>query len=146
MQMSRQMTRIANGLDFLDISLKREFKEVGQNSNTSTVPKCYGCQGYRDMKLECLTYLKSIGKSKTLVATLSVTEPKADLEDSDQEGIVSIFTTTIDSSKEFEEDLIESKFEETDEKDVIHTIYSKLYKNFEKHEKLYRLATRKLSE
>ena len=140
------MTRIANGLDFLNISLKREFKEVGQNSNTSTGPKCYGCQGYRDMKLECLTYLKSIGKSKTLVATLSVTEPKADLEDSDQEGIVSIFTTTIDSSKEFEEDLIESKFEEIDEKDAIHTIYSKFYKNFEKHEKLYRLATRKLSE
>ena len=39
-----------------------------------------------------------------------------------------------------------SKFEEMAEKDDIHTAYSKLYKNSEKHEKLYRLATRKLNE
>ena len=45
-----------------------------------------------------------------------------------------------------EEDLIDSKFEEVDEKDDIHIAYSKLYKNAEKHEKLYKLATRKLSE
>ena len=146
MQMSRQMTRITNSLDFLNISLKREFKEVGQNSNTPNSPKCYGCQGYRHMKLECPTYLKPIGKSKTLAATLSDTEPEAYSKDSDQEGIVSIFTATIDSSKESEEDLIKSKFEEMDEKDAIHTIYSKVYKNSEKHEKLCRLATRKLSE
>ena len=41
---------------------------------------------------------------------------------------------------------MESKFEEMDEKDDIHTAFSKLYKNSEKHEKLYRLATRKLNE
>ena len=45
-----------------------------------------------------------------------------------------------------EEELMESRFEEMDEKVDIHTAYSKLYKNSEKHEKLYRLATRKLSE
>ena len=45
-----------------------------------------------------------------------------------------------------EEELLESKFEEMDEKDDIHTAYSKLYKNSEKYEKLYRLGTRKLSE
>ena len=33
-----------------------------------------------------------------------------------------------------------------DEQDDIHTTYAKLYKVFEKHEKLYRLATKKLSE
>ena len=33
-----------------------------------------------------------------------------------------------------------------DEQDDIHTAYAKLYKVFEKHEKLYRLATKKLSE
>ena len=104
------------------------------------------------MKQEFPTYLKSIGKSKALAATLSDTEPEADLEDSDQEGIVSAFTAIIDSSKEVEElvdeeeDLMEYKFEEMDEKDKIHTTYAKLYNNFEKHEKLYRLATRKLSE
>ena len=39
-----------------------------------------------------------------------------------------------------------SKFEKMDEEDDIHTTYAKLYKVFEKHEKLYRLATKKLSE
>ena len=41
---------------------------------------------------------------------------------------------------------MDSKFEKMDEQDDIHTAYSKLYKVFEKHVKLYRLATRKLSE
>ena len=104
------------------------------------------------MKQECLTYLKSVGKIKALAITLSDTELEVDLEDSNQEGIVSAFTATIDSSKESEElddeeeDLMESKFEEMDEKDDIHTTYSKFYKNSEKHQKLYKLATRKLSE
>ena len=82
------------------------------------------------MKQECLTYLKSVGKIKALAITLSDTELEVDLEDSNQEGIVSAFTATIDSSKESEElddeeeDLMESKFEEMDEKDDIHTVYS----------------------
>ena len=54
--------------------VKREFKEVGQSSNTSASKKCYRCQGYGHMKQECLTYLKSIGKSKALATTLSDTE------------------------------------------------------------------------
>ena len=33
-----------------------------------------------------------------------------------------------------------------DDQDDIHTAYEKLYKVFEKHEKLYRLATKKLSD
>ena len=41
---------------------------------------------------------------------------------------------------------MESKFEKMDKQENIHTAYSKLYKVFEKHEKFYRLATRKLSE
>ena len=45
-----------------------------------------------------------------------------------------------------EEDLVESKFENIDEQDEIHIAYAKLYKVLEKHEKLYRLATKKLSE
>ena len=42
------------------------------------------------------------------------------------------------------EDLVDSKFEKMDDQDDIHTTYRKLYKLFEKHEKLYRLATKKL--
>ena len=41
---------------------------------------------------------------------------------------------------------MESKFEKMDEHDDIHIAYAKLYKVSEKHEKLYRLATKQLSE
>ena len=43
-----------------------------------------------------------------------------------------------------EEELVESKFEKMDEQDDIHTAFAKLYKVLEKHEKLYRLTTKKL--
>ena len=104
------------------------------------------------MKQECPTYLKSIGKNKALATTLSDTEPEADFDESDQDGIMSTFTATVESLEEAidqidkEEELIESKFEKMDEQDNIHTTYTKLYKVFKKHEKLYKLATRKLSE
>ena len=104
------------------------------------------------MKQECPTFLKSIGKSKALAATFSDMELEADSDDSDQEGIISAFIATIDSPEEAvesvdeEEELMEPKFEKMDEIDDIHTAYSKLYKVSKKHEKLYRLATKKLSE
>ena len=40
-----------------------------------------------------------------------------------------------------EKELVESKFENMDEQDDIHTAYAKLYKVSKKYEKLYRLAT-----
>ena len=45
-----------------------------------------------------------------------------------------------------EEELVESKFEKMDDQDDIHTAYEKLYKVSKKHEKLYRLTTKKLSD
>ena len=45
-----------------------------------------------------------------------------------------------------EEELVESKFEKMDNQDNIHTTCEKLYKLSEKHEKLYRLTTKKLSD
>ena len=45
-----------------------------------------------------------------------------------------------------EAELLESKFEKIDDQDDIHTAYEKLYKVSKKHEKLYRLATKKLSD
>ena len=41
---------------------------------------------------------------------------------------------------------MESKFEKMDEQDDIHTAYAKLYRVSEKSEKLYWLATKKLSD
>ena len=51
------------------------------------------------MKQECPTYLKSIGKSKALAATLSDTEPETELEDSGDERILSAFTATVDPTE-----------------------------------------------
>ena len=103
------------------------------------------------MKHECPTYLKSIGKSKALVATLSDTEPEEDSNNED-DGILNAFTATVNPTDGIVEDvdeekeLVESKFEKMDDQDDIHTVYEKLYKVSEKHEKLYRLATKKLSD
>ena len=84
--------------------------------------------------------------------TLSDTEPEIELDDSDDEGISNASTTTVDPTKgvtetvDEEEDSVVSKFEKMDEHDDIHTAYAKLYKVSKKHEKLYRLATKKLSD
>ena len=65
---------------------------------------------------------------------------------------MSAFITTVESTEgevevvDDKEELMESKFEKMDDQDDIHTTYTKLYKVSKKHEKLYRLATRKLSE
>ena len=90
------------------------------------------------MKQECPTYLKTIGKNKTLAATLSDIEPEDDSDDNDDEGILNAFTTTVDPidgvSKTIDdkEDLVDSKFEKMDDQDDIHTTYAKLYKVFRK--------------
>ena len=55
-------------------------------------------------------------------------------------------TVGIVEDVEEEEKLVESKFEKMDEQDDIHTAYAKLYKVLEKHEKMYRLASKKLSD
>ena len=41
---------------------------------------------------------------------------------------------------------MDSKFEKMDDQDDTHIAYKKLYNIFEKHEKLYRLATKKLGD
>ena len=45
-----------------------------------------------------------------------------------------------------EEELVESKFDQMDEHDDIHTTHAKLYKVSKKHEKMYRLTTKKLND
>ena len=103
------------------------------------------------MKHECPAYLKSIRKSKALAATLSDTELEDD-SDNEDNGILNAFTATVDPTNGIvkdvieEEELVESKFEKMDDQDDIHTAYEKLYKLSEKHEKLYRLTTKKFSD
>ena len=89
-------------------------------------PKCFECQGFSHMKQECPTYLKTIGKSKTLAATLSNTKPEDD-SDNEDDGILNPFTATANPTEgivenvDEEEELVESKFEKMDEQDDIHT-------------------------
>ena len=73
-------------------------KDGGQYTIPSR-PKCFGCQGFGHMKQECPTYLKTIGKSKTLVATLSDTEPEDESDDNDDEGILNAFTAAVDPTE-----------------------------------------------
>ena len=114
-------------------------------------PKCFGCQGFGHMKHECPTYLKSIGKSKTFATTLSDTKPEDDSDNKDDE-ILNAFTTIVNPTDGIvedvveEEELVESKCEKMDDQNDIHTAYEKLYKLFEKHEKLHRLAIKKLND
>ena len=82
---------------------------------------------------------------------LSDTKPKDD-SDNEDDRILNAFTATVNPTDvivkdvDEEEELVESKFEKIDDQDDIHTAYEKLYKVSEKHEKLYRLATKKLSD
>ena len=82
---------------------------------------------------------------------MSDTELEDD-SDNEDDGILNAFTVTVDPTDrgsktvDDEEDLIDSMFEKMDDHDDIHAAYEKLYKVFEKHYKLYRLANKKLSD
>ena len=155
MPMWKVLTRTVSNPVLLNSKVKTKGKMMPRMGGQYTIPfgpKCFRCQGFGHMKQECPTYLKLIGKSKALAATLSDPELKTESDDSDDEGILSAFTTTVDPTEgiieavDKEEDLVESNFEKMDEQDDIHTAYAKLYKVSKKHEKLYRLSTKKLSE
>ena len=129
---------------------KKDARNGGQYIVTSG-PKCFGCQDFGHMKQECHMYLKFIGKSKTLATMLSDVKPEDD-SDNEDDGILNAFTTTVNLTEgivedvDDEEDLVDSKLEKIDDQDDIHTAYDKLYKVSKKHEKLYRLANKKLSD
>ena len=129
---------------------KKDARNGGQYIVTSG-PKCFGCQDFGHMKQECPMYLKFIGKSKTLATMLSDIKPEDD-SDNEDDGILNAFTTTVNLTEgivedvDDEEDLVDSKLEKIDDQDDIHTAYERLYQVSKKHEKLYRLANKKLSD
>ena len=67
-------------------------EKVGQFSNNSMGPQCFGCQGYGHMKSECPTYLKSKGKAMTV--TLSDDEVSDNEFGCDKDGNFIAFTIT----------------------------------------------------
>ena len=109
---------------------KKDARDGGQYIVPSGL-KCFGCQGFGHMKQECLTYLKPIGKSKALVATLSDTKLEDD-SNNENDRILNAFTAIVNPTEGIVEDvgeeekLVESKFEKMDEQDDIHTTYAKL--------------------
>ena len=129
---------------------KKDAKD-GSQYTVPAGPKCFRCQGFGHMKQECPTYLKSIRKSKALAVTLSDTKPEDD-SDNEDDGILNAFTATVNPTGgivedvDEEEELMKSKFEKMNEQDDIQTTYAKLYKVSKKHEKVYRLASKKLSD
>ena len=60
------------------------------------------------MKHECPTYLKSIGKSKALAATLSDTEPEDD-SDNEDDGILNAFTAIVNPTDGIVKDVVEEE-------------------------------------
>ena len=60
------------------------------------------------MKHECPTYLKSIGKSKTLAATLSNTKPEED-SDNEDDGILNAIIATVNPTNGIVEDADEEE-------------------------------------
>ena len=101
----KKFMKNANGKGFKDyrqsnssqFKSKDKGKKNARDGSQYTVPvgpKCFGCQGFDHMKHECLTYFKSIGKSKALTTTLSNTELEDDSKNEDNR-ILNAFTTTV---------------------------------------------------
>ena len=67
-------------------------EKVGQSSNNSMGPQCFGCQGYGHVKSEYPTYLKS--KGKAMVVTLSDEEVPDDESGCKVDGNSIAFTAT----------------------------------------------------
>ena len=86
---------------------KKDARE-GDQHTVPAGPKCFGCQGFGHMKNECPTYLKSIGKSKALAATLSDTEPKEDFDNEDNR-ILNAFTATVNPADGIVKDMDEEE-------------------------------------
>ena len=73
-------------------NIDKHREKVGQSSNNSMGPQCFGCQRYGHMKSECPTYLKS--KGKAMAVTLSDEEVSDDESSCDEDGNFIAFTVT----------------------------------------------------
>ena len=78
-------------------------EKVGQPSNNSMGPQCFGCQEYGHVKSECPTFLRS--KGKAMAVTLSDDEISNNESGSDEDGnfITFTITTVVDESVAIEE-------------------------------------------
>ena len=145
MTLKAKSSDIDESSDDKDFKMKsyiiRQFKKFMKNANGKGFDKDFRQssssqfksqdKGKKDARDGSRYTIPSGPKCKALTATLSdtVNLTKGIVEDVDEE-----------------KELMESKFEKMDEQDDIYIAYAKLYKVSEKHEKMYRLASKKLSD
>ena len=73
-------------------NIDKSKEKVGQTSNNSLGQQCFCCQGYGHVKSECLTFLRSMGK--TMAVTLSDDEISDHESSSDENKNFIAFTAT----------------------------------------------------
>ena len=86
-------------------------KKDARDGSQYTIPagtKCFRCHGFSHMKQKCPIYLKSVGKSKALAATLSDTKPEDDSNNED-DGILNAFIATVNPTDGIVEDVDERR-------------------------------------
>ena len=89
------------------------FRSVGQSSNNSMSPQCFGCQGYGHMKSECPTYLKSKGKAMALTFIDDEVSNNESVCDEDGNFITFTATAVVNESISAKENLFDGElFEE----------------------------------
>ena len=100
-------------------------EKVGQFSNNTMGPQCFGCQGYGHMKSKCPTYLKF--KGKAMVVTFSDEEVSNDESgcDEDVNFIAFTATTLVNESVSAEENPSDGELSEDAD---LQEAYNKLYK------------------
>ena len=101
-------------------------EKVGQSSNNSMGPQCFGCQGYGHIKSECLTYLKS--KGKAIAVTLSDSEVSDDESECDEDGNFIAFTATtvVNESISVEENPFDGELSEDADLQEAYNSFAKL--------------------
>ena len=106
-------------------STEKPKEKVGQPSNYSMGPQCFGCQRYGHMKSECPTYLRSKGKAMAVI--LSDDEVSDDESDCDKDGdfIAFIVTAVVNESVFAKENPSDGELSEDAN---LQEAYNKLYK------------------
>ena len=92
-------------------NIEKRREKVGQSSNNSMGPQCFGCQGYGYMKSECPTYLKS--KGKVMAVTFSDDKVFDDESGCNEDGnFIATATVVVNENVSVEENPSDGEFSE----------------------------------
>ena len=108
MAIERASKRTVDNRVLLILRVETKGRRMLEMTISTLFPRDQSALGFSYMKQECLTYLKTVGKSKTLAATLSDTEPEDDSDNKD-DGILNAFTATVNPTEGIVEDVDEEE-------------------------------------